>query len=46
VHQILEFADHLKNKTSKPELITEPVPETQTGPVTEIVGSNFYEFVT
>jgi thioredoxin-like negative regulator of GroEL len=42
---MLEFADNIKNETYKPDKKSQPVPESQSGLVTELVGSNFYDFV-
>ena len=46
VSGMMEFADKIiLNDDFKPDKLSQPVPETQSGPVTEIVGSNFYDFV-
>jgi len=46
VNAMIDWAEAIKNETLKPDKRSQPVPETQEGLVTELVGSNFYEFVT
>lgn len=42
---MLDFAAQIKNESFVPPKKSEPVPETQSGLVTELVGSTFYDFV-
>lgn len=46
VSAMVEWANKIKSDDMKPDVRSQPVPEASSGPVTELVGSNFYEFVT